>query len=409
VTTEPLPAPPPEPLELGVERAQRAWRRLGLRIRSITPSEVARFALAALALYTLFQLIGGAWSDLLPFQLGLALAYITLPLVNWLARFMPRPLAAICVVILELATVVGLVGVILPPIVDELTRLVTGIPTADEIQDRLGDVRAQLALLPEPTRVFVQTALDQASGNIRAHLLLLVQGAIVVVAAGAIGVLNTLGFILALLGIPTWLVAVLTEHRSGMRFVNSVLPKGAQTDFWAVMRMLDRTFGTYIRGQLLLAVLVGAMVFGGLWGLEQLGIVNVRYRLVLAVIATVMQLIPAVGPILGAAPGVVVGLTTSREAALALLLMYIGIQWIQGSLIAPRIQARGPDMHPAVLVVALVLFSGFGFVWVLLAAPIAIAARDLFRYVYGRVGDPPRPAGLLPGEVLRTPVRVVHR
>jgi predicted PurR-regulated permease PerM len=370
---------------------------------------VARFALAALALYTLLQLIGGAWSDLLPFQLGLALAYITLPLVNWLARFMPRPLAAIGVVILELATIVGLISVMVPPTVDELTRLVTGIPSADEIQDRLGDVRAQLALLPEPTRVFIQNALDQASGNIRGHLLLLVQGAIVVVAAGAIGVLNTLGFILALLGIPTWLVAVLTEHRNGMRFVNNVLPKAVQTDFWAVMRILDRTFGTYIRGQLLLAVLVGAMVFGGLWGLEQLGIVTVRYRFVLAVIAMVMQLIPAVGPILGAAPAVVVGLTTSREAALAVLLMYVGIQWLQGSVIAPRIQARGPDMHQAVLVVALVLFSGFGFVWVLLAAPIAIAARDLFRYVYGRFGDPPRPAGVLPGEVLKTPVRVVRR
>ena len=125
---------------------------------------------------------------------------------------------------------------------------------------------------------------------------------------------------------------------------------------------------------------------------------SVRYRFVLAVIATVMQLIPAVGPILGAAPGVVVGLTTSREAALAVLLMYVAIQWLQGTVIAPRIQARGPDMHQAVLVVALVLFSGFGFVWVLLAAPIAIAARDLFRYVYGRVSDPPRPAGLLPAK-----------
>ena len=79
-------------------------------------------------------------------------------------------------------------------------------------------------------------------------------------------------------------------------------------------------------------------------------------------------------------------------------------------MIAPRIQARGPDMHPAVLVVAMVLFSGFGFVWVLLAAPIAIASRDLFRYVYGRVSEPPRPAGVLPGEAItRPPMRAVRR
>ena len=111
---------------------------------------------------------------------------------------MPRPLAAIGVVILELAAIVGLVGVIVPPIVDELTRLVTGIPRADEIQGAgWATCALSSALFPEPTRVFVQSALDQASGNIRAHLLVLVQGAIVVAAAGAIGVLNTLG-------LPSW-------------------------------------------------------------------------------------------------------------------------------------------------------------------------------------------------------------
>ena len=43
--------------------------------------------------------------------------------------------------------------------------------------------------------------------------------------------------------------------------------------------------------------------------------------------------------------------------------------------------------------------SQFGFIWVLLAAPLAVAVRDLYRYAYGRVSDPPRPAGLLPGEL----------
>ena len=77
MTTALEPSPlPPEPQELAVERAQRAWRRVGARLRSITPSQVARFALIAVAVWTLWQLFAGAWSDLLPFQLGLALAYV---------------------------------------------------------------------------------------------------------------------------------------------------------------------------------------------------------------------------------------------------------------------------------------------------------------------------------------------
>jgi predicted PurR-regulated permease PerM len=81
-----------------------------------------------------------------------------------------------------------------------------------------------------------------------------------------------------------------------------------------------------------------------------------------------------------------------------MLLMYIGVQQLQGTFVAPRVQRRSIDLHPAILVVILVLLSQFGWLWVLLAAPLAIAARDVFRYVYGRLDDPPRPAGLLPGQ-----------
>jgi hypothetical protein len=50
-------------------------------------------------------------------------------------------------------------------------------------------------------------------------------------------------------------------------------------------------------------------------------------------------------------------------------------------------------------VMPLVLIMGrYGIVWIILAAPVAALARDLFLYVYRRFGDPPRPAGMLPGE-----------
>jgi hypothetical protein len=57
-------------------------------------------------------------------------------------------------------------------------------------------------------------------------------------------------------------------------------------------------------------------------------------------------------------------------------------------------------MHEAIVLIVLVVLSEFGFIWVILAPPIAAVARDLFVYVYGRFDDPPRPAGLLPGEPL---------
>src|SRR5580765_7334501 len=89
---------PPEPAEPAqqedlaarVERSRRAWRRLGMRIRSITPSRAARLLLVVLALWGLARLAEISWDVLAPFVVGLALAYLLLPLVNMLSRYMPR-------------------------------------------------------------------------------------------------------------------------------------------------------------------------------------------------------------------------------------------------------------------------------------------------------------------------------
>src|SRR5262245_30638982 len=75
-------------------RARAAWRRLGLRIVAVTPSQLAAGLLVVGGLAGLAWLVLSAWSALLPLQLGLVLAYATLPVVNWLERRMPRSLAA---------------------------------------------------------------------------------------------------------------------------------------------------------------------------------------------------------------------------------------------------------------------------------------------------------------------------
>ena len=90
-------------------------------------------------------------------------------------------------------------------------------------------------------------------------------------------------------------------------------------------------------------------------------------------------------------------LTVSPQASVAVLGLYVAIQFAVASFVAPLIEGRYVDIHPALFVVVLVLLSQFGFLWVVVAAPLSVAIRDLFRYAYGRLSEPPRPAGLLPG------------
>jgi predicted PurR-regulated permease PerM len=405
-TDQPVPAAfqavsePKDQVPVTVRHAAHAWQQLGLRIRSITPSGLARFLLVTGALGVVGWLFASAWRDMLPFLLGFALAYITLPLVDWLDRYMPRGLAAATVVLLELLGVVLFFGLLIPPIVGDLAELATGIMTSFDPREFVAQARTRIDALPEPARSFVLGAIQQAvtagGTNIRDHAVEYAQqGANVALTAG-LGAFATLGTILGLIAIPTWLVSVMTNQRIGERAVDRTLPGWLRPDFWAVMHILDRTLGVYLRGQFVAALAVGAATFVGLVALRELVWPGIQYPLLLAMIAGILNLIPTLGPILAAIPAVISGAFIGPDAALGILGLYVLIQRLEAMFIQPMIERRSVDIHPAVLVVVLVALSQFGFIWVLLGAPIAVAARDLFRYAYGRLSDPPRPAGVMP-------------
>jgi predicted PurR-regulated permease PerM len=165
---------------------------------------------------------------------------------------------------------------------------------------------------------------------------------------------------------------------------------------------MDRVFSSYIRGQLFLGLIVGTGVGIGLIILNMAGF-QVEYVLLLAVLAGVTELIPYVGPTIGATPAVILALFDSPTTAILVGLLYLGVQMLENNLLVPRIIGHSVGIHPAILMVVMVVCSQvLGFVGIILAAPLAAVIRDVFCYVHGRLSEPPRPAGLLPGECFQS-------
>jgi len=380
---------------------------MGLRLQSITPSHIARTVLVVGALAVIVWVTALAWSQLVPFQFGLVLAYITLPVVNWLDRFMPRLVAASLVVLMEFGAIVGLIALLVPVLASEVTTLLGALPDTAQVETWLLGLRSTLQDLPPPAQNLLRTGVEQIATNARANAPTYVQAVLQVALGTALGLIGTLGFILGFLGIPTWLVAVMSDHRSGIRALNRVLPASVQPDFWAIMRILDRTFSAFVRGQFLFALATACVIYAGFVLLDKLHLSTGQFRLVLAAFAGLMQLVPQVGPIIGTLPAVVVGATESPSAAIATLGMYVAAHLLLGTFVAPLVATRYVTIHSAVFVIILVLLSQFGFLWILIAAPLSIVLRDLYVYIYGRVSDPPQPAGVAPGESLPavTPLR----
>ncbi len=390
-------------LEQAAARGSGAWRRLGLRLRAVTPTQLARFVLVVVAIAVVGRIVMSAWLSLLPFEVGLLLAYLVLPIVDLLDHVMPRWVAALVVTIGEIALILAAIALLIPPLVAELPQLVLSLPGADAITALLDQLRGALQQLPPGVQDTIRTALTQASGSLQSNLLGVVRGLLLVAAASVLGLLSTLGFVLSFVAIPTWLLALISDRKGGRPALDRVLPSWLQPDFWAILRAVDRTFGFYLRGQILRALIFGVGLYTAFSVLNYQGLSDMRYPLSLTVFAVLAYLVPDIGPILGALPAVLAALARSPREAVVVLIAYVAVAALEQHLIAPRIEEHSIDVPAVVLVPLIVALSQFGVIWVLLAAPLIVVARDLFSYVYGRLGTPPAPAGVLPGERPSTP------
>lgn len=399
---EPHGSPPPEQGD-----SLASWYMLWRRIRGITPSVVLRLALVLCGLWVVGWVLMFSWAALLPFQIGVVLAYLLLPLVNILEKYIPRWSAILSIFMVGLVLLLAVIGLIVPLLVNQASEAVSNIPNVEDPREQIDKImttfESYIATLPSDLRDQFDAAWVSLLTTIRENFTIYVQTVIGFLMSSVFGLINTFTFVFGFLVIPFWLFYVLNDHKAGVRAVDALLPPWMRADFWAILRIIDRIVSSYLRGQIFLATVVAVASFMGLSLLQMFGVEGVQYKLLLAVIAGMMEFIPFIGPILGAIPAIIVGLFHSWETALAITLLYIVIQQLESNLLVPRVVGDSVSIHPGMLMFLLVVFSTFGFIWIVLAAPLAAVIRDIYWYVYGRVSYPPRPAGLLPREELPAP------
>src|SRR5207237_8584439 len=115
-------------------KAQQAWQRLWMRIQSVTPSGLLRFLLVVIALAGLLWLLASTFQSLAAFIIGIMLAYITLPVVNWLNRFLPRGLAVLLVILGEIAFVALFFALLIPAVIQQLLRFLHSLPNTHQLR-----------------------------------------------------------------------------------------------------------------------------------------------------------------------------------------------------------------------------------------------------------------------------------
>lgn len=359
---------------------------------------IARWMLVATALGGIALLLSAAGTALLPFVIGSVLAYLLLQPVNLLSRYLPRWAAILVVYAVSLGLIIGFVAYVVPLVANQISRFVTAIPAWANNQVPLLSaefdslISAYHANVPTEIQATIDASVLNGINTFRANAIIYVTSLGTFLINQVISVVNTVIFLFGFLIVPFWLFYVLKDYGKAVAFVDRILPPAARADVWNVAALIDRALSGYIRGQLVLGVAVGTFAGIGLMVLNALGF-EVDFVLLLALIAGFTELIPFVGPIIGAIPAILVGLTTSPTTGLAVLLLYFLIQQLENQFLVPRIVGESLDVHPAILMMTLIIGAQVaGILGVILAAPLTAIARDLFVYTYTRLGEPAAPS-----------------
>jgi predicted PurR-regulated permease PerM len=195
-------------------------------------------------------------------------------------------------------------------------------------------------------------------------------------------------FVLGLIIVPVWLFFVLKDREQFSRSVAGALPPGWRADSANVLALLGRIGGRWVRGQLLLGLSIFIATVIGLTLLTLLGFAEFgQFTLVLALIAGVLEWLPIIGPIVAAIPAILIGLSIGFPAAVAAAILYTAIQQLENHILVPKVMGDAIELHPAVVILALVVGGAlFGIGGAILAAPTVAAGRDLYRSGFHRFG-----------------------
>lgn len=333
-------------------------------------------AAAAIIVLIVLYLLG---SVLLTIGLSAVIAYTLLPVVKLLEQGMPwrgrypelsRVVAILIVFIAGLVAVAGVLMSVIPPMLREAGLFIDEFPRFFN-SARL-TVESWIAVysdrIPEDLKQGVE---EQVAGL--GNVLIGVAWTAVEKTVGLIS--GTFSLIVGLATLPILVFYLMKDSGSINSAAVAPFPGAMHAHLRAMLDIMDRTLGSYIRGQLTLGLVVGVIVAVALL------LLGVPYAIFLGIVAGITELIPIIGPWIGGAIGVLVTLATEPEKAPWVILLYLVVQLAENALLVPRIQGNALKMHPIAVIVVIIIASQYFGIWgIILGPPLVAMVKDMLVY-----------------------------
>lgn len=173
-------------------------------------------------------------------------------------------------------------------------------------------------------------------------------------------------------------------------FLRNLLPPGHRDTAMGLLARTDASVGGFLRGQLIVAALVGLLFAAGLFGLGFIGFPTLsQYSAFIGTLAGIAGLVPYLGAVIGVAPAILIVLLTGGVSWLTKLIALISviglfslIQMLEGFVLQPKIVGKGAGLHPLAVMLALMVGAQFGIAGMMVAVPFAAVIRVFIREFY---------------------------
>jgi predicted PurR-regulated permease PerM len=314
-------------------------------------------------------------SVLTPFFIAMIISYILNPVVSLLnQRKVPRTIAVLLIYSVFIASLTVIIMKITPMFIEQVNELNEHMPQLTFRAQSIVDGFNQNQFLPDSVREGINRSLIKMETGISHAISNYVN---------QIG--STINMLFIAFIVPFLAFYILKDFQLIEKTALAIVPKKHRKQTIKLLVDIDTALGNYIRGQLLVCVIIGILAYVGYW------LIGMPYPLLLASVVAVFNIIPYLGPFFGAAPALLMATTISMKMALFVIIVNLLIQVLEGNVISPQVVGRSLHMHPLFIIFALLVGGEIaGIFGLILAVPFFAVMKVIIQHVFMHYVHRPR-------------------
>ena len=316
---------------------------------------------------------------LIPFLVGILLAYLLMPLVTRLEKALPpkgkekkfkRAVAVIIVFVLFTVLLIAFIAYIGSAMVTASSALVSKAP--EFVNKGMGQIGEWLNFMEARLSADIVARIKKATAEAGPAIGKFVQDFV----AGSVAVIpSSIPTILGFITLPFFLIFVLINYEKYGQYFNDIFPAGVSRHTVKVLGIFGGQMGRYIRYQLILAATVGFLVSLGM------AILGVEYAVALGAVAAFTQVIPIIGPFISAAIILMVTLALKPEVIIGAIVVIVAAQVVV-LLVQGFVQEKNFPLDPAIIMVLMTVGGFIGSYWgIILALPVGATVWEIYKYL----------------------------